>query len=284
VRHSALAESLPEHPTRERTADGDPTRRSGSNKRGASTAREGNMWTASSVLRWSLSTVVLGSGACAFSPVDSAGISDTSDGGCTGATCPGGDAGGGEVTDADTQPSDVTTVNDPPDTGKKQNADSGGNQGADSGGWINMTNAPTACDERPGAACGWSATNNGVGDTCACRHGDWADGWTCDSTSAALTPGASCPGIPADAGGVLDAAVFDAHGPGSDAGAGGDAGGWVNMTNNPTGCDNMPGTPCGWSATNGGAGYTCACREGGWADGWTCELTGSPVVAGPSCP
>jgi hypothetical protein len=79
-------------------------------------------------------------------------------------------------------------------------------------------------------------------------------------------------------GGVPDASKI------LDAGSNPDAGGWVDMSNAPTGCDNHAGTPCGWTATNMGQGYTCACRHGDWADGWTCEAAGATVTPGPACP
>ncbi len=44
--------------------------------------------------------------------------------------------------------------------------------------WVDMTNNPYACDDKAGAACGWSSTNNGEGYTCGRRHPDWASPWT----------------------------------------------------------------------------------------------------------
>jgi hypothetical protein len=49
------------------------------------------------------------------------------------------------------------------------------------------------------------------------------------------------------------------------------AGGWIDMTNNPLACDNHAGVACGWSPTNNGAGYTCGKRHPEWAHSWTCE-------------
>ena len=80
-----------------------------------------------------------------------------------------------------------------------------------------------------------------------------------------------------------DAGNGSSSGSGSSSGAGADAGNWINMTNNPTGCDNKPGTPCGYAAANNGDGYTCICYNGTFSDGWGCEAPGSCVTIGTSC-
>jgi len=56
------------------------------------------------------------------------------------------------------------------------------------------------------------------------------------------------------------------------------------MTNNASGCDNHAGTPCGYTATNGGQGYVCVCYNGTQLDGWNCEPAGSCVIPGATCP
>ena len=62
---------------------------------------------------------------------------------------------------------------------------------------------------------------------------------------------------------------------------------WVDMdfadgAANGHACDNLPGVPCGWSATNGGAGYTCRCLFPADLDPWGCSApdSGAPL----SCP
>ncbi len=152
----------------------------------------------------------------------------------------------------------------------------------DSGDWVNMTGNPTGCDNLPGTPCGYSATNNGVGYVCGCREGTWADGWTCDMPTACVVPGSQCPNPPTgattcDAGVASDAGAIDSGSVVTD------AGNWIDMTT-ATACDNHPGTPCGWSATNSGSGYTCVCFNGLYADGWGCEPPGTATYDGGSCP
>src|SRR5271170_1886184 len=60
---------------------------------------------------------------------------------------------------------------------------------------------------------------------------------------------------------------------------------WVDMdfadgAANGHACDNNPGVPCGWSATNGGAGYTCRCVFPADQDPWGCSApdSGAPVT------
>jgi hypothetical protein len=65
--------------------------------------------------------------------------------------------------------------------------------------------------------------------------------------------------------------------------AGGDAGNWIDMTGNSTGCDNHPGTPCGYSAQPNADMYTCLCYNGTFLDGWGCEPPGTCVTIGTSC-
>jgi hypothetical protein len=164
--------------------------------------------------------------------------------------------------------------------------DTGASTDSGGGNWVDMTNNPSACHMRAGVACGWASANNNSGFTCACRHGTWAEGWSCEAPNAPVSAGPSCPGVVGSDGGAGDASANDSGA--TDAGAhdagNTDAGGWVDMSNNAAACDHHDGTPCGWSPTPNGAGYTCACRHGTWADGWTCEAAGSPVTPGPSCP
>ncbi len=153
----------------------------------------------------------------------------------------------------------------------------------DSGNWINMTGNPTGCDNHPGTACGYNATNNNTGYACLCYNGTLADGWGCEPVGSCITSGPTC----SPAAGALicvDAGPHDA-GPIPDAGqTGTDAGGWIDMSASATACDNHAGTPCGWNPTNNGAGYSCLCYEGSQADGWGCEPPGTVVTHGPSCP
>jgi hypothetical protein len=160
--------------------------------------------------------------------------------------------------------------------------------------WIDMTIDASACVDENGVPCGWSATNNGVGDICACRNGTWVVGWTCDRPSAPTVAGPSCPGVvttDASVGAGEDAAVPDASIPDAGAGApdtgGGqivDAGGWIDMDDAASACVNEPNAPCGWSAINNGLGWVCACREGTWAVPWTCGLPDAAIVPGSACP
>lgn len=65
---------------------------------------------------------------------------------------------------------------------------------------------------------------------------------------------------------------------------GGDGGNWIDITTNPNGCENQPGTPCGWAATDNGFGFVCTCYNGTDSVPWGCEPPGSCVTPGPSCP
>jgi hypothetical protein len=47
-------------------------------------------------------------------------------------------------------------------------------------GWVDMSDDPGACANRPGLPCGWSSVDQGAGYTCALRHPAWANGWTCE--------------------------------------------------------------------------------------------------------
>ena len=160
--------------------------------------------------------------------------------------------------------------------------ETGGGHAGDGGGgsWVDMTNNATGCDQRPGVPCGWASTSNGAGNVCACRHGTWADGWTCEAPGAPTTAGPACPGV---AGSDASVATDASHPVDSGASVDG-AVSWVDMTNDTAACEHRTGTPCGWNPTDNGAGYTCACRHGAWAEGWTCEPAGAPSTPGPACP
>lgn len=258
----------------------------------------------STFLRWSLPLGALALGCrllqgCASTPegeigcTDDACGSDGLDGGQNGggddATLGASDGGGGTGNQGS---NDAGAVDDRgyianPDTGAHVgNADSGGTvPPADAGDWINMTNNADGCHDLTGVPCGYGATNDMLGWTCACREGTWAEPYTCAAPGTCVSLGSLCP-APAAGTPICDAGTGTSDGGASllDAGGPVDAGGWVNMNNGPTSCDDQPNVPCGWNATNNDAGYTCACREGTWADGWTCELAGSAVTPGSSCP
>lgn len=250
-------------------------------------------------LRWSLLAAAIG---VVAEPGCANGSSESNTPPCVIPFCPdnGGDDSGAASSDPTSGGPDTGTPA-PPSSGDDSGTGDDSSTGAidsstpppppsgDAGNWVNMTGNAMGCDNKPGVPCGWSASNNGVGDLCACRHGTWADGWSCEAPNAPVTAGASCPGVvgtddagsnsnDSGGGGVPDASKI------LDAGGNQDAGGWIDMSNAPTGCDNHPGTPCGWTTTNMGQGYTCACRHGDWADGWTCEAAGATVTPGPSCP
>ena len=209
------------------------------------------------------------------------------------ANTPTGDDDSGSVGDDDssTGGDDSSTGDD--DSGQVADSNTGnggdtggGNADASTGNWVDMTNNATGCDQKNGVACGWSATNNGVGDICACRRGDWADGWNCDSPTGPTVAGPSCPGVvtSGDSGtttpdaGAHDAAVPDAAKPDSGTVT------WIDVTATVANCNNHPTVPCGWSPTPNGAGYTCTCVNGTWADPWTCAAPGTTTVPGPGCP
>jgi hypothetical protein len=276
---------------------------------------EATMLSASSILRCSLligAAAIPILGACATSTMDPnegtscvgaacldaassgnkpdghAGTKDGTGGGTTTDATSGADDSGGSADDSGEPPLDGASL----DSASLDSAslDTGIHAG-DAGNWVDMTANATGCDNRDGTLCGWSATNNGLGYTCACRHGEWQDGWTCDAKNAPTTAGASCPGVVTtdagtneagaapDSGGVVDSGGMVDSGGNTDAG-----GGWVDMSNAPHACDNKPDTPCGWNPTKNNTTYTCACRRGDWADGWTCDLITSTKTAGPSCP
>jgi hypothetical protein len=112
-----------------------------------------------------------------------------------------------------------------------------------------------------------------MGWTCTCYNGNFADPWGCEAPNSCVIPGPSCPASSAP---VCSA---DAGSSSGDSGTvEGDGGGWVDMNNGATGCDHKPGTPCGWSTTNNGAGYKCTCYSTTQLDPWGCEPPDAAAV------
>jgi hypothetical protein len=236
------------------------------------------MLSASSVRRYSLlvaATSALVVGACATAAVDDPGSGECADGPCKGDGGARTDARVGKDTGTPEEEEDTGTVEEEDADPPVEEEDADDVDTSAPGDWIDMTNNASGCHEHGGVACGWSATNNGSGSVCACRKGTWAEGWTCEPPTAAVTAGPSCPGVVSDAGTTTDSGTKP------DAGTT-DAGGWVDMSNNPSACDNHTGTPCGWNPTNNGTGHTCGCRHKTWAYPWTCEPSTVPVD--PTCP
>jgi hypothetical protein len=128
-----------------------------------------------------------------------------------------------------------------------ESAATNSNNGALKRRWVNMLDGSSACHEKDGVACGWNATPYASGDTCANRHPDWAEGWTCEAGKAST-----------------------GGGPGAGGGSPG-TGGWVNMLDGSSACHEKNGVACGWNATPYASGDTCANRHPDWAEGWTCE-------------
>ena len=215
------------------------------------------MRSASSVLRLYLVAGVAGWGviaACASSP--GADIDGSYDGGSAG-----GDAGSGTI--GQDAPSASDDAGGPQkgtgstDAGTVTSSDSGKTPPpVDSGSsdWVNMTNNASGCENKAGTPCGYTATNEGQGYICTCYDGNDSVPWGCEPEGSCVTPGPSCPASNAP---ICDAGVSSDAGQAVDAGSGGgDAGDWVNM--NTSVCETV-GTPCGWTATNEGQGYTCIC-------------------------
>ena len=75
--------------------------------------------------------------------------------------------------------------------------------------------------------------------------------------------------MPGDAGSVVDA---PSRSPSGDAAAcvQSDPTHWIYMCD-PSQCDNHPGIPCGYTATNGGQGYTCGCEFPSDKEPWGCQ-------------
>ena len=75
--------------------------------------------------------------------------------------------------------------------------------------------------------------------------------------------------MPGDAGSIADA---PSRSPSGDAAAcvQSDPTHWIYMCD-PSQCDNHPGIPCGYTATNGGQGYTCGCEFPSDKEPWGCQ-------------
>ena len=204
-------------------------------------------------------------------PADDASTSeqDSAGGGLDSSVGPGRDA----TTGHDGASGDATGAKDGPAPPDAADAATACVTTTDAGIWANMACSATACDGRPGVACGYSATNEGQGYLCTCENPSWADPWGCVPADAG--GGKACP--PADAG-------ADASSP-SDA-ATADAGcvttTWANMACSATACDDRPGLPCGYTPTNEGQGYLCTCENPSWADPWGCVPADAGV--GKACP
>jgi hypothetical protein len=70
--------------------------------------------------------------------------------------------------------------------------------------WVDMNYAdgaadPHACDNHPGVPCGWAATNNKLGYTCACAFPKDQDPWSCSAPDSGAP--ATCSATIEDAGG-----------------------------------------------------------------------------------
>jgi hypothetical protein len=138
--------------------------------------------------------------------------------------------------------------------------ESGGYDTQDAAPSEDVTSVPPPKDSGQDAAKAKDSGHGGGSDATTNADGSDDDGSTADGTTPDDTS------TPSDGGPETDA-------------------GWVDMNSadgaaNPTACDNMPGVPCGWSATNNGLGYTCRCANPTWADPWGCEApdSGAPEV------
>jgi hypothetical protein len=248
------------------------------------------MSSASSVLWVSALVAIAGSGvmaACASSPA----LEETPQPWtCATTGCGDSGAGGGDDGQSPDNSDDASSADEPANGGDDAGigtSDDSGEPPTDAGGggqWINMTNNASGCVNEPNVPCGYTATNEGQGYTCACRQGTEAVGWNCEPPGAPVVSGPSCPGVV----GNTDAAVGsdDAGTASGDSGGGGgtDAGGWINVSTNSSACVNEPGVPCGYTATNEGQGYICMCYNGNWAVPWACEPGDASVTPGPGCP
>ncbi len=98
--------------------------------------------------------------------------------------------------DTDSGTGDDDTGDDDTDSGTGDDddtTDSGTTTDSSVGGWVDMSTDNSACHGKANVPCGWSATPTNTGFTCLCRHGSWAEGWTCEAANAAVAHGPSCP-------------------------------------------------------------------------------------------
>ncbi len=116
------------------------------------------------------------------------------DSGATGSTG-GQDSGGGQTQNdsggtvgpsTDASPSSGLDSSSGVDASKPPPTDSGSGTNPT---WVDMDFAdgganPNACDNHPGVACGWAATNNNLGYTCACLFPTDLDPWGCAAPDA----------------------------------------------------------------------------------------------------
>jgi hypothetical protein len=148
-------------------------------------------------------------------------------------------SGGGSVGDSST-PGDASGIGDAP---SRSTAGDAACVQADPTHWIYMCDA-YQCDNHPGIPCGYTMTNGGQGYTCEIEFPGAADPWGC----------AKGGGDAGDAGVCMQA----------------DPTHWIYMCD-PSQCDNHPGVPCGYTATNGGQGYTCGCEFPNDKEPWGCQ-------------
>jgi hypothetical protein len=113
-------------------------------------------------------------------------------------TCPPpSDGGGDSATEMDS--SSGTDSGHVVDAGGEDASDAGAikdAQGNVDAAWVDMdfpdgAANPHACDNDPGAPCGWSMANNGAGYTCRCVNPTWADPWGCEPPDSGIP--AACP-------------------------------------------------------------------------------------------
>jgi len=97
-----------------------------------------------------------------------------------GPSCPGVVSSG----DASTGDNDAGTISNDSGAG---NHDAGA---VDAGSWIDFATDPNGCANLPGAACGYTATNEDQGYVCVCYNAAWAQPWACEPAGTAA--GAGC--------------------------------------------------------------------------------------------
>jgi hypothetical protein len=249
------------------------------------------MSSSSSGLWFAMLAAAAGSGivvACASSPA----LEETPQSwNCATAGCSDGGTSGDDAQSPDNTSDDASTPDDSSsgggddtgtvesnDTGAPTSEDSGNVATADAGDWVNMTNNADGCHEKPNVPCGYTATNEGQGWTCACREGTQSEGWTCEAPGYPVVAGPSCPGVVSSG----DAATPEqdsstSTGP-TDSGGGGADAGWIDMNTSATACDDHPGVPCAWGAAGLSQGYTCKCYNAGAQDPWGCEPASTPTT------
>jgi len=232
------------------------------------------MWSASSVRRWYVVAGVAGAGIAAACANGGAGGSPIHEGSDASADASQG-ADGGESDDADAESVGSSSGSGTTSSSSGSSSGTTSSSSGAAGGWIDIAANANGCVNMAGSPCGYSAANNGLGWTCICYNGTQLVPWNCEAPNSCVIPGPACPAssaptCSADAGssGGTDSGTVDE----------GDGGGWVDMNNGATACDNKPGTPCGWATTNNGLHYTCTCYIANAVDGWGCEPAGTPTL------